>query len=139
LASGTIDRTAHRSGPKSGPARTRSAAIPAAQQAVLRRRIEKHVQSTWAHTRVDIVARFRGRFAYVGYVARRQEPGRRNVPRDEAPTPLFRLGFTGDPRRWLFALFTYSHEDYEPCLGASGSFTATPEQAFDCAARLYLR
>jgi hypothetical protein len=52
--------------------------------------------------------------------------------------PLFRLGFTGDPRRWFFALFKYSDEDHEPCLGASGSFTATPEQAFDFAAGLYL-
>jgi hypothetical protein len=130
LASRTIDRPVHRSGRNSGAA--------SAQQAALRRRLEKHAQATGTSASVDIVVGFRGRFAYVGYVARRKQPGRRDVPCDEAPMPLFRLGSTGDPHRWLFALFTYSHEDYEPCLGASGSFTATPEQAFDCAARLYL-
>jgi hypothetical protein len=104
----------------------------------LKGRLETHVQSAWAEPGVAIVVRFRGRFAYVGYVQRGQ-PGRRNkFPGDDHPMPLFRLGFTGDRHRWAFALFTYSHEDYEPCLGASGSFTATPEQAFDCAARLYL-
>jgi len=137
LASRTIDRAARRSGPKSA-AGSRPAAIPAAQQTALQRRLEKHLHSTWSDAGVDIVVRFRGRFAYIGYVERVQKPGRRDVPRAEPPMPLFRLAFTGDARRWVFALFTYSHEDYEPCLGPSGSFTATPEQAFDCAARLYL-
>jgi hypothetical protein len=138
LASRTIDRPARRSAAKMGAARPPPAAIPAAQRVALQRRIEKHAQSAWAAAGVAVVVRFRGRFAYVGYVDRGKAPGPRGVRRDEAPMPLFRLGATGDPRWWSFALFTYSHEDYEPCLGPSGSFTATPEQAFDCAARLYL-
>jgi hypothetical protein len=106
-------------------------------QRSLQDRLEKHARSSWPQAGIDLVVHFRGRFAYVGHLERRRN-GRRPDAGDAIPMPLFRLGFTGNPRRWLFALFRYSHEDFEPCLGASGSFTATPEQAFDCAARLYL-
>jgi hypothetical protein len=84
--------------------------------------------SKWRRTRAELAFRFRGRFAYVGAVR----------AGDDHVSPLFRLAFSGDADQWAFALFKYSDEDYEPCLGASGSFLATPEQSLDCAARLYL-
>jgi hypothetical protein len=86
------------------------------------------MRSKWRRTSTEIVVRFRARFAYVGAVR----------AGDPVVSPLFRLAFGGDAERWAFALFKYSDQDYEPCLGASGSFLATPEQSLDCAARLYL-
>jgi hypothetical protein len=94
------------------------------------------VRREWPALRVEIVVRFRGRFAYVGYRERSSGPRGRGEEADS--TPLFRLGFTGDRRRWSYALFTWSNESYTPSFGASGSLTATPEQAFDSAANLYL-
>jgi len=105
--------------------------VPAEVQGALRARLERHVRSKWQRSGAEIVVRFRGAFAYVGAITR-QDRG------DELASPLFWLAFLGDVDRWTFALFKYSDENYELCLGASGSFVATPEQAFDCAARLYL-
>ncbi len=73
----------------------------------------------------------------MGYVDRSPRKGARGGG-EAGPLPLLRLGYLGDPGLWHFSLFTYSNERYEPCLGASGTFAASPEQASDCAARLYL-
>jgi hypothetical protein len=70
-------------------------------------------------------------------VSRAREWTSREEPRGRLDA-LFRLGFTGDRRSWSYALFTWSNEGYAPSFGASGSFTATPELAFDSAANLYL-
>jgi hypothetical protein len=104
------------------------AAIPPEVQATLRARLDRRLQSKWRRTGAELVVRFRGRFAYVGTV----RTGNDDV------SPLFRLTFSGDADQWAFALYKYSDDDYELCLGASGSFAATPEQSLDCAARLYL-
>jgi len=115
---------------------TRSSSIPIATQERLCRSLNAHLSERWGGLAIEILVRFKGRFAYVAY--RELRSGKKAPPSDAGPLPLFRLGFTGDPRRWYFSLFTYSSETYRPCLGASGSFVATPTQAFDCAARLYL-
>jgi hypothetical protein len=116
---------------------TSRGAIPAPVQEALLRRLEYRLRAKWSRAQVDVVVKFRSRFAYVGYVD--QSPRKASQDgRELVPFPLFRLGYQGDPALWLFSLFTYSNERYEPCIGASGDFTASPEQAFDCAARLYL-
>ncbi len=86
------------------------------------------MRSKWRDTRADVVVRFRGRFAYVGACR----------SGDDHVSPLLRLAFSGDDDRWAFALYKYSDDDYAPCLGASGSFAATPEQSLDCAVGCYL-
>ncbi len=132
MASKAFHQASRRSRPKHPQAPRRQAAIPGELQVALQQRLERHFRSEWSKAGIDIVVRYRGRFAYIGYLERRRgEP-------ESGALPLFRLEYTGDPQRWVFALFTYSHEDYELCAGPTGSFTPTPEQAFDCAARLYL-
>jgi hypothetical protein len=41
--------------------------------------------------------------------------------------------------RGAFAFFKYSDEKYEPSFLPSGAFMGTPEEAFDCAAQVYLQ
>ncbi len=117
---------------------TKRRAIPAEVQGALRARLERHVRLKWRRSEAEIVVRFRGAFAYVGAITRQDRATSPAFAGDDLASPLFRLAFLGDVDRWTFALFKYSDENYELCLGASGSFAATPEQAFDCAARLYL-
>jgi hypothetical protein len=54
------------------------------------------------------------------------------------PTHLCRLRYFGDENRWSMALYTYSHEKYEPCIFNNGTFHGTPEEGFDTAA-VYLQ
>ena len=56
---------------------------------------------------------------------------------DEAPIHLCRLGYLGQAERWQFAFYKYSGDSYEPSCLPSGSFTGSPEEAFDCAAFTY--
>jgi len=65
-----------------------------------------------------------------------------NAPMSSNSRP-FRPGSSGcvnlgNDDAWECAFFRYSDEKYELSLGASGSFEATPEEAFDCSARIYL-
>lgn len=109
--------------------------IPDAVRNTLRARLEDHAASNWARHCRSIVIRFRGEFAYIDAYAADSwaEEGDQDVP-----VRLCRLGFMGDPERWAFAFFKYSDETYEPSVVFSGSFEATPEEAFDCAASVYL-
>jgi hypothetical protein len=54
------------------------------------------------------------------------------------PVHLCRLRYFGDAERWSLAFYTYSNEQYTPCVFHSGSFWGTPEEAFDVGAT-YLR
>jgi hypothetical protein len=128
--------TTNRRGGRKSVKQARGRAIPEPIQEALRRRLDLHLRSKWPQARIDLAIHFRGRFAYVGYVER---AGKEADPKAGAtPFPLFRLVYQGSPSSWLFSLFTYSNERYEPCLGASGDFAASPEESLDCAARLYL-
>ena len=51
---------------------------------------------------------------------------------------LCRLGCLGSVNKWEYAFFKYSDMKYALSLVASGSFEATPEEAFDCSAGVYL-
>jgi hypothetical protein len=57
---------------------------------------------------------------------------RRNVP-----LHLCRLRYFAEDR-WSMAFYTYSHEQYEPCVFDTGKDQGTPEEAFETAA-VYLR
>lgn len=54
------------------------------------------------------------------------------------PLHLCRLRFLGHEDRWGMAFYSYSHERYEPCLFHDGSWTGTPEAAFEVSA-VYLQ
>jgi hypothetical protein len=86
-----------------------------------------------------VLIRFRGAYAYVDALPFvREAAGERRADREETPVRLCRLGYLGDPNRWQYAFFKYSDMKYALSVLASGSFEATPEEAFDCAAGVYL-
>ena len=123
---------------------TRQRSIPQAAQHALVARLEQHVRTHWKDTCREVVVRFRGMFAYVDAFPLRHQfmPG--TTPEERArieatPTRLCRLGYLGSPGRWEFAFFKYSNEKYEPSFLPSGEFVGTPEEAFDCAAQVYLQ
>jgi hypothetical protein len=49
------------------------------------------------------------------------------------PTHLVRLSYF-DLERWSLAFFTYSNEEYSPCVYPNGESFGTVEQAFDVGA-----
>ena len=53
------------------------------------------------------------------------------------PIHLCRLRYFSGTDSWSLAFFSYSSEAYEPCLFPRGSWTGTPEEAFETSA-LYL-
>jgi len=61
--------------------------------------------------------RFRGQFCYVDA-----------IEDDSPPFPLGRLRHFSE-NSWSLALFTYSNEQYSPCLLATGKATGTIEEA----------
>lgn len=71
--------------------------------------------------------RFRGAFAYVDATLT-----------DGAVLPLMRLRYLGSARTWGFAIYLASNGKYQDSVLPSGNPTGTPEEALDCACRLYL-
>jgi hypothetical protein len=122
---------------------SRGRGIPENARLALRRRLERHVRERWAEHCRAIDVRFRGSFAYVDVL---QKDGWHlpDTPQDTrdlidaTPTRVCRLGYLGSPDRWAFAFYKYSDEIYEPSFLPSGAFAGTPEEAFDCAAGVYL-
>ena len=122
----------------------RRPSIPHAAQVALRVRLERHVRMHWKDRCREVVVRFRGTFAYVDAFPLHHQfmPG--TTPEKQAqieatPTHLCRLGYLGRADLWAFAFFKYSDEKYEPSFLPSGAFAGTPEEAFDCAAVVYLQ
>lgn len=119
----------------------RRPAVPAQVRAGLVERLERHAHERWGERCRAVTVRFRGAFAYVDAISAttwnlRDEP----LSVDEAATEthLCRLGYIGSPDLWAFAFYKYSDERYEPSVLPSGDFAGSPEQAFDCAASVYL-
>ncbi len=117
--------------------------IPKRTQDALRARLEKHARTEWMGRCRDVIIRFRGAFAYIDALAVNNwyMPG--TTPEEKAridatPTHLCRLGYLGNPHLWMYAFYKYSDDKYETSVVASGSFKATPEEAFDCSAGVYL-
>lgn len=102
--------------------------IPDKVRTALKERLERHIEANWDHTLVRLILRFRAAYAYVDV----------QDPTQNFPTHLCRLGYLGELEHWEFAFYKYSDEVYEKSRDWSGSFTATPEQAFDVSATVYL-
>ena len=123
--------------------------IPAAVRERAEKRIrayaERHYEGKYA--RLDI--RFRGAFCYIDAFTEPDEPSRellrlRGETREQylefqrsVPLHLCRLRYFAEDR-WSMAFYTYSHEEYEPCVFATGKDFGTPEEGFETAA-VYLR
>ncbi len=127
-----------------GSVRVRKAGIADAAQAALRARLERHVRAHWKDRCQEVVVRFRGAFAYIDAFPLQQQFMLGTTPEEQArieatPTHLCRLGYLGNLERWEFAFFKYSDEKYEPSFLPSGAFVGTPEEAFDCAAQVYMQ
>ncbi len=117
--------------------------IPKAVQDALRARLEKRARAKWKGRCRGVVVRFRGAYAYVDAFPLEDPPMSWHTPEQRAriaatPMRLCRLGYLGSLDRWQYAFYKYSDEKYALSVVASGSFEATPEQAFDCAAGVYL-
>ncbi len=97
----------------------------AAKTAALQQRLTAHARRWPQITEVNV--RYRAGFAYIDAFVE-----------DGDELQLCRLRDTGNPEAWGFALFTYSSEHYEENILPTGSPLGTPEEAFDCAAALYL-
>jgi hypothetical protein len=117
--------------------------IPESVRAELAARLLRHVEKKWKGRVGKILLRFRGAYVYIAIVE--VQKGKEAPPQicrytqvGEVPVELCRLGYLGSIDRWAYAFFKYSDERYAPSVVASGSFVATPEQAFDCAAEVYL-
>ncbi len=126
------------------PSRSRKGPIPNIAQETLRARLEQHARMHWSERCREVVVRFRGSFAYIDAFPLHHQfmPG--TTPEQQAqieatPTHLCRLGYLGHPDRWEFAFFKYSDEKYEPSFLPAGELVGTPEEAFDCAAQVYLQ
>lgn len=109
----------------------------------MRARLEQHVRTHWKDRCRGVVVRFRGAFAYVDAFPLSRQFMPETTPEEQAqieamPTHLCRLGYLGRADYWAFAFFKYSDERYEPSFLPSGEFAGTPEEAFDCAAQVYL-
>ena len=117
--------------------------IPEGIRQELAARLLRHVTEHWKNRVRKILLRFHGRYAYVAVIE--AAPGETTVPQvcryveeEEWPLQLCRLGYVGSRNRWEYAFFKYSTETYAPSVCASGSFVATPEEAFDSSA-VYLQ
>ena len=117
--------------------------VPESVQQELAARLLRHVTKHWKNRVRKILLRFHGRYAYVAVVE--AAPGEetdpqvcRYVEEEEYPLQLCRLGYIGSRNRWEYAFFKYSTEKYAPSVCASGSFVATPEEAFNSSA-VYLQ
>jgi len=126
------------------PNRPRKGSIPKTAKEALSVRLEQHVRMHWKDRCREVVVRFRGTFAYVDAFPLHYQfmPG--TTPEQQAqieatPTHLCRLGYLGRADLWAFAFFKYSDEKYEPSFLPSGASVGTPEEAFDCAAQVYLQ
>ncbi len=125
-------------------------AIPEAMKSSISQRILDHAKKNYSgkYNRIDV--KFRGKFCYIdAYTepfvpAEDYDPAIYGKSREERiaflreiPTHFCRLRYFGDENQWSMAFYTYSHEKYEPSFFNTGSWTGTPEEAFDTSS-LYL-
>ncbi len=92
----------------------------------LRHRLIIRTRERWPQL-AELTIRYRGQYAYIN--------GR--LP-DGTTQPLFRLRYGGSANSWGFAIHLASRDGYEDAFLPSGYPVGTPEEALDCACRLYL-
>jgi hypothetical protein len=120
--------------------------IPSAVRQRTAGRILAYANAHYAGQFTRLGIRFRGALCYIdAYTepcvpppallrALRETRGQYLERRRSAPLHLCRLRYFGDEDAWSLAFYTYSHEKYEPCTFANGTFHGTPEEAFDVGA-----
>ena len=91
----------------------------------LRRQVQTYERTKTWYPKVSIKLRFKAQFCYLD-----------SCENGVDIFPLARLRYFPS-QRWSLALFTYSHERYEPCMFAGGEDTGTIQQAIDIC-ELYL-
>ena len=89
-------------------------------------RLRAHAQTRWPQAG-ELEFRYRGAFVYV----------ETHLP-DGTVQPLIRLRYGGSARYWGFGLYLASSDRYEDQILPSGLPIGSPEEALDCAGRLYL-
>ena len=104
----------------------RMAAPPESTKASLQQRLSAHARQNWPQL-AAVQTRFRSNFAYVDG----------QLPKGDL-MPLMRLRYGGSANRWGFALYLASQNGYRDQILPTGFTAGTPEEALDCAARLYL-
>lgn len=124
--------------------------VPFLVQEKIRNRILAYAEKHYADKFNRIDVRFRGQFCYIDayvepYVPKKFDEKLFGETREEhiarlrdTPTHLCRLRYSGIEDLWSMAFYTYSHEKYEPCVFHNGSWTGSPEEAFEVAA-VYLQ
>ena len=88
--------------------------------------LDGHAYTHWPQLE-EVTTTWRGSYGYV----RAWLTGTESIP-------LCRLHYLGDPDQWGFALYKASTGIYTDTRLPTGAFTATPQQALDCALGLYL-
>jgi hypothetical protein len=122
--------------------------IPADVRDQTTRRIQSYAAKHYAGTYTRIDVRFRGALCYIdaylepakptAAMLRSRQESRAEYLERHRSTPMYlcRIRYFGRDDRWSVAYYTYSHERYEPCTFENGSFTGTPEEAFEVGALL---
>ena len=89
-------------------------------------RLRAHAAIHWPQAG-ELEFRYRGVFVYV----------EAHLP-DGTTQPLIRLRYGGSARHWGFGLYLASSDRYENQILPSGFPSGSPEEALDCACRLYM-
>lgn len=124
-------------------------ASPSAQDRI-RHRIGAYAEANYAgkYNRIDV--HFRGQFCYIDAYVEPFVPDdfdekllgetREKYLERQRTTPihLCRLRYFGSEDSLSMAFFSYGSGKYEPCLFDNGSWTGTPEEAFDACAKCLL-
>lgn len=111
----------------SSPHRGGQKISPAVQEET-RQRIMKHAAKIIPGKASQLRLRFSGPFCYIDA----------EEPDSPEPTHLCRLRYLGSVNGWSLAFYTYSNEQYSPCVFGTGDFFGTPEEALQIGA-IYLQ
>jgi hypothetical protein len=123
--------------------------IPKSVQERTRSRILAYAEAHHDGRYIRLEIRFRGAFCYIDayvepHLTSGWPPPDWPETREEmaerlrnTPTHLCRLRYFGNEEAWSFAFFAYSSGRYEPAIFANGTWTGTPEEAFECSS-IYL-
>ena len=97
--------------------------ISATVQEETRARIVAAAQRRGLKSVFRLEIRFKGSFCYIDAYE----------PDSPLPTHLCRLRYfcARGPKAWSLAFYTYSNENYEPCVFPSGEEFGTPEEGFE--------
>ncbi len=100
--------------------------VPDSTKSSLEHKLRAHAKERWPAL-ASVTVKHRAGFAYVtGHTS------------DGEQLPLCRLRYVGSARRWRFAIYRASHDDYDESFLPTGSLAGSPEEALDTACGLYL-